>query len=127
MEKERGYQFSYSPKGWIDNRLAMLWLEMVFEPETASLTTGLPRLLILDGHGSRITYEFARYCDEHDILLLCLPSHSTHLLQPLDVGLFSPYQHFYDQAVDDYMRSGQNTYGVKKSIFIPVLTESMAH
>ena len=123
-EKERGYQFGYSPKGWTDNRLAMLWLETVFEPETASITAGLPRLLILDGHGSHITYEFARYCDEHDILLLCLPSHSTHLLQPLDVGLFSPYQHFYGQAVDDYMRSGQNTYGVKKAIFIPFLTEA---
>ena len=29
-DKERDYKFSYSPKGWIDNRLAMLWLETVF-------------------------------------------------------------------------------------------------
>ena len=121
-DKEKKYRFSFSPKGWIDNRLAMLWLKEVFQAETAQSVGALPRLLILDGHGSHFTWEFAHYCDKHNILLLCLPSHSTHLLQPLNVGLFSPYQHFYGQAVDDYMRSGHNVGGVKKSLFIPFLT-----
>lgn len=107
-EKESNYKFSYSPKGWIDDRLALLWLESIFEPQTATVV-GETRLLIIDGHGSRITYTFVKFCVEHNILVLCLPSHSTHLLQPLDVGLFSPYQHFYGLAVDNHMRSGNET------------------
>ena len=60
----------------------------------------------------------------NNVLLLCLSSHSTHLLQPLDVRLFGLYQHFYGVAVDNSIRSGQNISGIKKSIFIPSLTEA---
>lgn len=35
-----------------------------------------------------------------------LPPHTTHLTQPLDVGLFSPLQHYYSKAVDSFMRAG---------------------
>ena len=79
----------------------------------------LPRLLILDGHGSHITWEFARFCKQRNIILFCLPSHSTHLLQPLDVGIFSPLQNFYGRQVDDYSRDTEE--GIKKSVFIPLL------
>ena len=34
------------------------------------------------------------------MLVLCLPPHSTHLLQPLDVGLFGPLQHAYPEEID---------------------------
>jgi len=33
-----------------------------------------------------------------------MPSHSTHHLQPLDVGVFGPYQHHYSQAIDEESR-----------------------
>ena len=123
-EKEKDYRFSYSPKGWIDDELALDWLRDLFDPQSAKITSdpNLPRLLIFDGHGSHVTYEFIEFCVKRNILLLCLPSHSTHLLQPLDVGLFSPYQRFYGRAVDDYVRSGQNREGIKRSVFIPFLT-----
>lgn len=107
----------------MDQRLGILWLKEVFEPATAAIKP-LPQLLILDGHGSHVSFDFIEFCVQENILLLCLPAHSTHLLQPLDVGLFSPYQHYYGRAVDDYMRSGQNEYGIKKAIFIRFLTEA---
>ena len=123
-EKERMYQFSYSPKGWTDDRLALEWLRKAFLPETKERCGNLPRLLIFDGHGSHITFDFVSLCFSNNVLLLCLPPHSTHLLQPLDVGLFGPYQHIYGLAVDNYIRSGQNVMGIKKTIFIPFLTEA---
>jgi len=121
-EENKDYQFSYSAKGWTDDKLALEWLEKVFEPESGVICSGQPRLLVFDGHGSHITYQFVSYCLSHNILLLCLPSHSTHLLQPLDVGLFSPYQHYYGIEVDNYVRSGKNIVGIKKSVFLPFLT-----
>ena len=124
--EEKDYVFSYSPKGWIDDRLALMWLEKIFEPQTAPLVGRLPRLLILDGHGSHLTFQFVQFCLDHSILLLCLPAHSTHLLQPLDVGLFAPYQHYYCCEVDDYQRSGHNsqTIGIKKSLFIRMVANA---
>ena len=60
-------------------------------------------------------------------LIIFCSSASLHTLPTcfsLWVRLFSPYRHFYGLAVDNYMRSGQNIAGIKKSIFIPFLTEA---
>jgi len=104
---ERPYHFSYSPKACTDNELAMRWLRDLFNPESAQRAgVNQPPLLILDGNGSHLSFEFIQYCIESGIHLIYLPTHSTHLLQPLDVGLFSPYEHFYGFAVDNHIRSG---------------------
>jgi DDE superfamily endonuclease len=44
----------------------------------------------MDGHASYITTEAIRFCIALKIVVLCLPSHTIHLLQPLDVGPFQP-------------------------------------
>jgi DDE superfamily endonuclease len=33
-----------------------------------------------------VSIPFIEYCEQHHIIPLCLPPHSTHVLQPLDVG-----------------------------------------
>ncbi|KIJ66195.1 hypothetical protein HYDPIDRAFT_46350, partial [Hydnomerulius pinastri MD-312] len=82
---------SFSPKGWTDMELGLKWLETVFEPETAArnLSNGW-RLLILDGHNSHCSYSFCIFADKHRIIVICLIPHSTHRLQPCDVGVFGP-------------------------------------
>jgi len=115
------YRFSFSPNGWTDDAVALKWLTELFEPCTASIAP-LPRLLILDGHGSHITWEFVSFCKEKNIILFCLPSHSTHLLQPLDVGIFGPLQNSYGREVDKYSRDSEE--GIKKSVFIPLLHDA---
>lgn len=52
--------------------------------------TGGHRLLILDGHNSHTTYRFCSFAEKHKIIILCLPPHTTHRLQPCDVGVFGP-------------------------------------
>ena len=44
----------------------------------------------MDGHGSHTTAKFIAFCMEKAIDLLILPPHCSHVLQPLDVGVFSP-------------------------------------
>ncbi|THU83787.1 CENP-B protein, partial [Dendrothele bispora CBS 962.96] len=48
------------------------------------------RLLILDGHNSHCTFRFSDFAERHKILVVCLPPHTTHALQPCDVGVFAP-------------------------------------
>jgi len=103
----------------------MRWLRDLFNRESVQIVgVNQPRLLILDGHGSHISFEFIHYCIESSIHLICLPGHSTHLLQPLDVGLFSRYPHYYGLAVDNHIRSGQSQEGIRMAVFIPFLTEA---
>ena len=40
------------------------------------------------------------YCEEHNIPPWCLPPHTSHLLQPLDVVVFQPFKHFHRHEVD---------------------------
>ncbi|KAF2179253.1 CENP-B protein, partial [Zopfia rhizophila CBS 207.26] len=63
------------------------WLKH-FDTHTKKRTIGAYRLLILDGHESHNSLEFTEYCKENKIVTLCIPPHSSHILQPLDVGCF---------------------------------------
>jgi hypothetical protein len=51
---------------------------------------GKRRLLLLDGYGSHLTVRFIAFCLDKNIDLVCLLPHTSHLLQPLDIGVFSP-------------------------------------
>ncbi|KAL6171679.1 hypothetical protein ACJQWK_02685 [Exserohilum turcicum] len=96
-----------SPHGWTNNQLALAWLEH-FDRHTKSCTVGGYRLLIVDGHESHISIEFQDLCKEKNIILLCMPPHSSHLLQPLDVACFSPLKRKYGDVISGLARNRTN-------------------
>lgn len=111
-----------SEKGWTDNEIGVQWLQDMFDPHTESRTIGTHRLLILDGHESHVSAEFVEYAHHHKIIPLCLPPHSTHILQPLDVGIFSPLAKAYKKRVYDISMYG--AVSVTKVQFLTLLYEA---
>jgi hypothetical protein len=94
-----------SDKGWTSNEIAMVWLRHHFEPQTRDPEdANAPRLLIVDGHESHCSIEFIEFCCDKNIFLLILPPHTTHLLQPLDKGIFGPLSQTYTQILDHHNR-----------------------
>jgi hypothetical protein len=83
------WKFSTSNSRWTSDNHAYEWLTTLFEPETRR-NDGKRRLLLLDGYGSHLTARFIAFCLDKNIDLVCLLLHTSHLLQPLDVGVFSP-------------------------------------
>jgi len=69
-----------SENGWTTDEFGLIWLKKLFGPFTEGRKVGRYRLLILDGHRSHVTAEFDRYCTEYDIIVLCMPPHSSYLL-----------------------------------------------
>jgi DDE superfamily endonuclease len=57
-------------------------------------------MLLLDGHKSHYTLEFIKFYIIKKIILLVLPPHTTHLLQPLDVAIFQPLAKYYSVEVE---------------------------
>ena len=49
-----------------------------------------PVILFLDGHSSHLGLEASKYCWDHQIILYCFLPNAIHILQPFDVGIFSP-------------------------------------
>ena len=47
-----------------------------------------PVILLTDGHRTHINIDILDLCHENNMILFCLPPHTTHALQPLDVAVF---------------------------------------
>ncbi len=88
------FSVSTSPNGWTDDHLCRDWFEKSFIPQSCAQNhSGKPILLIYDGHGSHETVDLIDLGIKNNIILLSLPPHTTHKLQPLDVGVFGPFAH----------------------------------
>ena len=102
------WKINISENGWTTDQIGLEWLKTHFIPHVNGRSMGSYRMLILDGHGSHLTPEFDHTCTENKIIPVCMPSHSSHLLQPLDVGCFAVLKQHYGQLVEQRMRLGFN-------------------
>ena len=77
--------YAKSESGWIDTELFITWFKKIFLKHSVAQR---PLLLLIDGHKSHMGLELVDLCRENSIILFCLPPHTTHALQPLDVSVF---------------------------------------
>ena len=103
----RDWILEVSPNGWTNNQLALAWLEH-FNKHTKSSAVGTHRLLIIDGHESHSSLDFQDLCKEKNIVLRYMPPHSSHLLQPLNVGCFAPLKRRYGDQISALARNRIN-------------------
>jgi hypothetical protein len=115
-EIPRDWVIAVSDNGWTNNELGVEWLKH-FNAHTKTRVVGARRLLILDGHESHHSLEFQELCKENNIYTLCMPPHSSHLLQPLDVGCFSPLKRASSREVESLIRHHINH--ITKLEFLP--------
>ena len=80
------------------------------------------RFLIVDGHASHILNEFIKFIKANKIICICLPPHSTHLLQPLDVSVFGPLKQNCKKLLPEKTRF--TTYNIVKVNFISLIQQA---
>jgi hypothetical protein len=95
--------------GYSNDIMGMEYIQH-FHKMTEKRTKGKFRMLVFDGHGSHLSDRFTWYCWQHDIVPFRLLAHSTHLLQPLDVGIFQPLKHWHQVALHDSIQYGDLEY-----------------
>ena len=105
-----GTKISCSETGYSSDEIAMLWLEH-FDEQTRGKQQGQYRLLIFDGHGSHMTYQFISKCEQLKIIPFCLIAHSTHATQPLDVACFQSEKHWHGRAIENVTDSREKRIG----------------
>ena len=84
------WDWACNSKGWTSNIHGEQWIQKTFDVSIQEKANGEYRLLICDRHDSHISAVFVCYCIDNRIVLFLLPPHSSHVLQPLDVGVFGP-------------------------------------
>jgi hypothetical protein len=61
--------------------------------------------------------KFINFCGSNRIYLMTYPPRSTHSLQPLDVGIFSPLATHYSNQLEDYLHACQGLSSITKRDF----------
>ncbi len=64
-----------------------------------------PLLLLLDGHSTHYHPGIITKAAREQVIVVCLPPNTTHLLQPLDKGAFGPLKVYWNQACKEFMRA----------------------
>ena len=80
------------------------------------------RLLIINSYESHCSVDFQDLCKEKKIITHCMPPHSSHLLQPLDVACFSPLKRKYGDAISALARS--RIHHINKQTFLLAFKEA---
>jgi hypothetical protein len=106
-----GWHYGHSDSGYTDTAISLHWIQHVFDPQTKARAGNKPRILISDGFGTHESLELMKFCFENNIILCRLPSHTSHKLQPCDVGIFGPLKIAYREEVERLYRGGANMIG----------------
>ena len=112
--------FSSSPSGWTSDETGSKWLQELFDTRTAVKARRNWRLLFVDGHGSHVTTGFSQKALEKKILVVIYPPHTTHRLQPLDVGCFAPLAAYYSQSLETFSNSSEGLTKMSQKDFFGV-------
>ncbi len=101
--------YGVSETGWMTSELFLSYLQHLSAFASAK-QIARPIVVYVDGHSTHITLQAAEYCSSQQIILYCLPAHSTHILQPCDVSFFGPMKSTWNseakQRLMDHL--GQN-------------------
>ena len=93
-----------SQTGYTNEKIALAWLDHFIKHVDAGPDKHW-RMLLLDGHITHHKADFILQCYENHIVPFAFPSHLTHVLQPLDVGVFLPWKHYHNKPIHNSLHS----------------------
>lgn len=107
-----GSLVTMTDSGWINEDAFLSWLHHFQKNRVPGAC-----LLLVDGHASHKSLGALTFCDKNDINMVCLPSHTTHRLQPLDRSFFKPLKAYYDNECNKFVRNTQGERKINKITF----------
>jgi len=120
---EKGVRVVLSDSGYTNKEISLILLDHIILYTGAGVDKPL-KVLLMDRHGSHMDPDFTIKATASNIHLYPFPGHLTHVLQPLDVGVFQPYKHWHKKAVQHAMRNLDLDYNIAS--FMRDLTEIRA-
>ena len=112
-------QIGQSKSGWVDSELFLSWMHKVF---LEFAVPQRPVMLFVDGHKSHLSLELINLACKKNVILFCLPPHTTHALQPLDVAVFKSFKDQFLKSVHALSFSKKN-FIVSKRDFAAVVKD----
>ncbi|VEN46250.1 unnamed protein product [Callosobruchus maculatus] len=86
-----------TPKGSMNSETFVSWMHHFSKFKLPG-----PCLLIFDGAKCHLDYSIVEAAEKFDIKPFCLPSNTTHELQPMDKAVFRSFEYYWDEEVLKY-------------------------
>ncbi|XP_033726741.1 uncharacterized protein LOC117316310 [Pecten maximus] len=99
-------KFSVSDSGWTKMGIMERWFKDHFLP---LIGPQRPQLLLMDGHNSHNYVELLTEARDNNVIIVELPEHTSHWLQPLDRTVFGPFKKAYNKACTNLMNDNPGT------------------
>ena len=87
-------------QGYMNGPLFFRWCQ-AWEKETRALAGGRPRVLFVDNHYSHHAVDALIYLREHNVRVVGMHPHTTHVLCALDCGIFRSFKHHFERALSE--------------------------
>src|SRR6266699_6100247 len=78
-------------------------------------------MIVLDDYKNHFSIQFEEFYKEKNIIIFCLFIHSSHLIQPFDIGCFSILKRLYGRQFKVFIKAYIN-YITKTEFFIAFKT-----
>lgn len=101
LNQQNNDSYAASTKGWMDSEIFLNWFKKVFLP---NIPEERPVLLIVDGHGSHVTVPLVEAAIVAQVIIVKLPPHTTHRLQPMDVAVFKSLKNSWEKNIAKWQR-----------------------
>ena len=83
-------------------------------PSVSHLLASSPVVLFVDGHGPHISHSLVSTACKEGVIM-CLPPHSRHLLQPLDVTHYGPLKTVWKEILKHCIQVANGSYSSDNS------------
>jgi hypothetical protein len=123
-------RFIYSPlHGWmtatsLEHIFLNILLPVINQRRSILGNSYLPCLIVVDGHSSRFSSIIFQISLLENIDIICIPSHTSHILQPLDCSVNGIFKSAMDRFVN--YKSVANI-KEKRRIYVDLLKESISN
>ena len=97
-----GCHYAMSTSGWMESSVFHQWFLTLFLPAVSHYLASGPVVLFLDGQGSHTVLPLIEEALKYGVIIYCLPPHCTHVLQLLDVSVFSPLKTAWRNILQEF-------------------------
>lgn len=101
------YKLFYSKNGWVNSDIFLQYMKHFIENTQPTSTS--PVLLLYDNHISHLADSVIELAKKNHVHILTIIPHSSHVLQPLDIGFNRGFKLCFSDMVYAWMKKNQDT------------------
>lgn len=111
-----GVSANMSESGWSNTDIFHDYMQRHLEPLLPPRDADNKVLILYDGHKSHVSLSLIEWAKQNHIILFVLPPHCSHLLQPMDVSCFGPFETAWNSACHHHLRTSGGSVVTKNDV-----------